>query len=127
MKPKLGSFPSAVFLSWSLAAQGGFAASQPGGESLGTSDNESQRLEQIVVTARKRAESVQSVPISMAAFSGRDLEERGVSIMGDVARFTPGIVIDQGASASGGNHSTSIYIRGLGQSDPSAFADPAVA
>jgi len=115
----LGSVGLVALLSLPATAAWGQAAA---GASTGGA-----QLEEIVVTARKRAEAVQSVPISIAAFGAESLEARNIQIIGDVARFTPSVVIDQAASASGGNHSTSIYVRGLGQSDPSAFADPAVA
>jgi iron complex outermembrane receptor protein len=94
-------------------------AKSPGDSTSGIGD--------IVITARKQSESSQSVPIAVAAFSAADLATRNVQVVGDLARYTPNVVMDQGASASGGNRSTSIYVRGLGQSDPSAFADPAVA
>lgn len=90
------------------------------------SDDADLLIEEVTVTARKRAESIQSVPISIAAFSGSDLEQRHAQTMGDVARFTPSVVISQAASASGGNRSSSVYIRGIGQSDATGFAEPAV-
>ena len=45
---------------------------------------------EIVVTAQRRAESLQNVPLAISAFSGEKLEERGISTAGEVARFTPG-------------------------------------
>lgn len=47
-------------------------------------------LEEIVVTAQKRAENVQNVPITLTAFSARDLERRNIQEVSDLARFTPG-------------------------------------
>lgn len=45
---------------------------------------------EIVVTAQRRAEALQNVPLAISAFSGEKLEERGISTAGEVARFTPG-------------------------------------
>jgi iron complex outermembrane receptor protein len=45
----------------------------------------------IVVTARKREESIQRVPIAITAFSGADLRNKGVTSLADIGRFTPGL------------------------------------
>jgi outer membrane receptor protein involved in Fe transport len=48
-------------------------------------------LEEIVVTARKREESLQDVPLSITAFSADTLEQRGIESIYDVARVTPNL------------------------------------
>lgn len=83
-------------------------------------------IEEVVVTARKRAEPLQNVPIAITAFSGADLEVRSVETVGDVARFTPNFTFDRGAHGSSGTLATSIYIRGVGQNDYLSTADPGV-
>lgn len=47
------------------------------------------QVEEIVVTARKKEESLQEVPLSIAAFSGEQMRRRGISNNYDVAAFTP--------------------------------------
>lgn len=47
-------------------------------------------LEEIIVTAQKRAESIQDVPIAISAFSGDRLERQGLVNIREIARFTPG-------------------------------------
>ena len=47
-------------------------------------------LEEIVVTARQRAESIQDIPISITAFSAADIDKRGMVSMTDIALSTPG-------------------------------------
>lgn len=84
------------------------------------------KLEEIIVTARKRAESIQQVPISITALNGEDLVERGVQLINDVAQFVPNVTFDRGTSISGGNATSSIFIRGIGQGDFSNSADPGV-
>ncbi len=47
-------------------------------------------LDEVVVTARKREESIQDVPLSVEAFSGEELQRRGIQELKDVSLFTPG-------------------------------------
>ncbi|HUD93921.1 TonB-dependent receptor plug domain-containing protein, partial [Sphingobium sp.] len=62
----------------------------------------------IIVTARRRAEDVSKVPIAISAFSGEQLQERGISNTLDLVKITPGLNI-QGA---GGKTNPFIVIRG---------------
>ena len=48
-----------------------------------------QVIEEITVTARKTEESLQDVPISISAFTGEQMRERGINNNYDVAAFTP--------------------------------------
>ncbi len=48
-------------------------------------------LEEIIVTAQKRAQSIQDVPISISAFSSSSLEQRGVNNVSDLQNFVPGL------------------------------------
>ena len=65
-------------------------------------------LEEVVVTAQKRAESLQDVPIAVTAFSGGMLSDMGISSMQDIELVTPSLVISNtGATASP-------YLRGVG-------------
>ena len=50
---------------------------------------QAQTIDEIVVTARKREESLQEVPISISAFSNEQMRERGISNNYEVASFTP--------------------------------------
>ncbi len=52
--------------------------------------------EVIVVTARKREENVQSIPLSVTAFSARSIEARGMSSIADIAAATPGFSFRSG-------------------------------
>jgi iron complex outermembrane recepter protein len=53
------------------------------------------RLEEVVVTARKREESLQDVPLSITAFTAESIEERGIESVYDLARLTPNLSFDQ--------------------------------
>ena len=65
-------------------------------------------LEEIVVTAQKREERLQDVPISITAFSGDELAASGVKSTTDLAIKTPGLVFDSLVNYA------IIYIRGVG-------------
>ncbi len=76
-------------------------------------------LQEVVVTATRREQSLSKVPISITALSADDMEARGIKDIGDIARFTPGINVDtagtdkisiRGISSSGGSGTTGIYI-----------------
>jgi iron complex outermembrane receptor protein len=51
-------------------------------------------LEEIVVTARKREENLQAVPLAITAFTAEAIEKQGVTRLRDVANLTPGLVIN---------------------------------
>ncbi|MDG2244145.1 MAG: TonB-dependent receptor [Rhodospirillaceae bacterium] len=68
-------------------------------------------LEEIVVTARKRAESIQDIPISITAFTAADMDKRGIVSMSDVALNTPGFNFEN----FGNSGATAPVIRGATQ------------
>jgi iron complex outermembrane recepter protein len=82
------------------------AATSPSDEP-GASDS----LQEIVVTATRREESVEKVPISIKALSGADLAQSGIKDIADIAAVTPGL---QYAEPNGfGDTITTIAIRGM--------------
>jgi iron complex outermembrane receptor protein len=83
-------------------------------------------LQEVVVSARKRDESLQSVPISIAAFTAETLQARGVTEIDQVAAFTPNLVYQNNASFGGSSNSASIFIRGIGQFDFLGSIEPGV-
>ena len=76
---------------------------------------------EIVVTARKQSESLQDVPMSIAAISGESLESAGYSELNDVARLS-GNVFFEAADRS----KPQIYIRGVGTRSYDAGSDSSV-
>lgn len=70
------------------------------------------QLEEIVVTAQKRAQSLQDVPITMQAFSGEDLNSLGAMTASDITKLAPNMAI---SAQNGIAHQ--IVIRGVGTSD----------
>src|SRR5690606_29568785 len=57
-------------------------------------------LEEVIVTARKTEEASQSVPISLIALTGAELEKRGATDFQDLAKGNPGVKIAPGGSGS---------------------------
>ena len=93
-------------------------------ESTAEPQVESQGLEEILVTARKRDENMQDVPASVSALSAGELERRFDSDIRDFAGASPNIVIDDTQQGPGGV--AAIYIRGIGVGDVEKSVDPAV-
>ncbi|MBN1238109.1 MAG: TonB-dependent receptor [Gammaproteobacteria bacterium] len=69
------------------------------------------QLEEVVVTAERRATSLQQTPISIAAFTAETIEAKGIETMEDIGTFTPNLDIK--GSRGTGNVSPTYQIRGL--------------
>ena len=80
--------------------------------SAATSSDSAQGLEEIVVTATRRAENLQDVPISISAFNQDQMDDRGVRSIDDVVRFAPGVQFSRGGGF-GSDLNTNISIRGI--------------
>ncbi|MEQ8803932.1 TonB-dependent receptor [Haliea sp.] len=96
----------------------------PGAESLAADASAGGLLEEVTVTARKTAESLQETPIAVTAFTGADLAARGVASLDEVAGFAPNVEFF--ASGISGSSSGQVYIRGVGQFDYLLTTDPGV-
>nr|WP_240704722.1 TonB-dependent receptor [Croceicoccus sediminis] len=83
-------------------------------------------IQEIVVTAQKRAENVQDVPIAITAFAGDALQERAVADVSSLSNISPNVTLDAGSPFSGSSSVLTAYIRGIGQSDFAANFDPGV-
>lgn len=78
-----------------------------------------QMLEEVYVTAQKRSENIQQVPISITAFSKESLKQFGVEETRDLPLVTPGLVISQISSAQ-------VTLRGVSTSNLNLSGDPGV-
>ncbi len=83
-------------------------------------------IDTITVTARKREESLQKVPLAITALTGDTLERRGAENIDDAARFAPNVSIGFASGGSGGGTNSDIFIRGIGQTDFLVTTDPGV-
>jgi iron complex outermembrane recepter protein len=80
----------------------------------------------IVVTAQKRAENVQDVPIAITAVTSETLESRGVRSVADISNFTPNVQLEQSAPIFASSQILTGFIRGIGQNDISSSLEPGV-
>ena len=78
-------------------------------------------VEQIVVTARRREESLQDVPVSVSAFSENRIDELQADDLSGLQYSVPNFYFDEGDASN-----AVVYLRGIGQNDSLAFADAGV-
>ena len=83
-------------------------------------------LEEITVTARKVSENLQDTPIAISAFSGASLENRQVFSTDKLTQLVPNLQFATNAPLAGNNSSSQVFIRGIGQTDPTSTVDPGV-
>jgi iron complex outermembrane receptor protein len=86
----------------------------------------SDQLAEVVVTAEKRSENVQKVPIAITAFNAQELQDRGVNDIHALSNLTPNVNLDAGSPFSGSSSVLSASIRGIGQDDFAMNLDPGV-
>jgi iron complex outermembrane receptor protein len=103
-----------------LAGTGAFAQQETRPEQTAA---ESPALEEITVTARRREESLQDVPIAVSAFSAERLEQVGAADITTLQQSTPNLTLQV---ARGSNSTLIAFIRGVGQQDPLWGFEPGV-
>ncbi len=82
-------------------------------------------IEEVLVTARKREESVENIPISITALNAEDLKQFGVRNFADLEGVVPGLNL--GGGGNGVKKDSSPFIRGVGQRETKVTLDSAVA
>jgi iron complex outermembrane recepter protein len=80
-------------------------------------------VQDIVVTAQRRGESIQDVPIAISAFSGEQLVQQGVSNTLELGQFVPNLVAQNNTGLGSAN---AFYLRGLGNTETIPTFDPPV-
>ena len=83
-------------------------------------------LAEITVTAQKRSQNIQDVPIDMVALSGETLQDRSITSIVQIADYVPSVQLSNSSQIVGSSQSLSAFIRGIGQDDFSAGFDPGV-
>jgi iron complex outermembrane recepter protein len=114
-------FPAAV-LSTAAEAQ---TAGPPNSTTAAPAPDQSSGMQEVVVTAEFRAESLQSTPLAISALSASSLMEKGITDVTGLTQVAPGVNIDT-KGAYGGN-TVAAYIRGIGAGDYSYNVEPGVA
>ncbi len=90
-----------------LAGASALVVSLIGTNQVQAADAKPAVIEEVIVTATKRAESVQDIPQSITAVSGRDLEAKGIENYEDLTRTIPGVI------ATGGSNFNKFVVRGI--------------
>jgi iron complex outermembrane receptor protein len=127
---------SSVLPLFSHVALAAAADAQSAPVSDGSTANEAPAsLGDIVVTARKRKESVLNVPVAISALSKDEIEKLNIRTIEDVVQTTPGVVLNnattgaarsdrsesaviiRGMAPTVGNHTTSIFVNGVTVAD----------
>ena len=100
-----------------LAIYGGLPPSASAQDENVEADGEYTLITEILVTARRREDSLQEVPLSVSAFTAEQIERRGLRDLQDLAQGTSGLIYENYATAG---LSTAAVIRGMGQTFPTA-------
>ena len=115
--PTRSALTIGVLVAASLAATAAARAADP--EAPSSAAAAAPQLEEIVVTATRRAQSISKVPMSISAMTAADMDIRGIEDIHGIARFIPGITLDntgtnniaiRGIASTGGAGTTGIYI-----------------
>jgi iron complex outermembrane receptor protein len=105
---------------WSL----GLGAALPAlAQDTGPTPDEPTAVGELVVTARRREEKLNDVPISVSVQSGSQLEDRGAKDITALQRLTPNLTMQV---SRGTNSTLTAFIRGIGQQDPLWGFEPGV-
>jgi len=88
-----------------------------------TAAEEQRGVGSIIVTAQRREESAQEVPIAITAFSQEQLETRGIASALEVTAFVPNFI---GLNNTGLGTANAYYLRGIGNSESVATFDPPI-
>ncbi|MBP6381886.1 MAG: TonB-dependent receptor, partial [Pseudomonadales bacterium] len=81
------------------------------------------QIEEMMVTARRREENLQRVPVSVTAFNASDIAEIGVTDISHLSQMTTNLII---MPNTGGNDGTLVCMRGLCRTDFTITEDPMV-
>ncbi|MGA8205612.1 MAG: hypothetical protein WB812_13920, partial [Woeseiaceae bacterium] len=84
---------------------------QTGGQSAQPAEDESEALQEVIVTARRREESIQDTPVAVSAFSGEALRERQIRDTKDLERITPSLQFKPAGQLSGNTAGSVVFIR----------------
>lgn len=117
---------SAIALSLVAATIATPAAAQDAAATPAASEEAEGGIQEIIVTAQKRAENVQDVPIAISAFGGAALTERAVLSVAELSGLAPNVNLDGGTPFSGSASVLSATIRGIGSDDFAFNIDPGV-
>lgn len=79
-------------------------------------------VEELVVTAQRRAQNLQDVPLAISAFGAEEIERSNAQAIDDIASRSPGVTITTFNIGE-----PQVYVRGVGTQSDSAASDPSIA
>ena len=94
-----------------------------GGPALTVAEESARTIEEIVVTSRRKDESVQDVPLSVTAFGEERIEQLKPTTLRDFDGLAPNVYIGMNTAGPG---ASAIYIRGVGYADIEKSQSPQV-
>jgi iron complex outermembrane receptor protein len=89
-------------------------------------ESDAESLESIVVTARRREESLQDTPLAVTALSAAALERQQIVGTTDLDKIAPNLQFHSYGTLTGNNSAAQVFIRGIGQTDATPAVDPGV-
>lgn len=92
----------------------------------GSAQGQNMTLEEVIVTAQKRAQSLQDTPIAVSAYTSAAIANKGIENIAELANFTPNLTFDTTSPIGGLSSGAAIFIRGIGNTDFSLTTDPGV-
>jgi iron complex outermembrane receptor protein len=113
-------------VSLALVAAGTGAQAQQAPPQAAAPTQESGGLVEVLVTAERRSENLQQVPIAVTAFTAETLQARNLTDVHALGDLTPGVNLDAGSPFSGDRSVLSASIRGIGQDDFAFNLNPGV-
>lgn len=84
------------------------------------------QLQEVIVTAQKRQQNIQTVPIAISAFTSKQLQQQNITSVQTLGKLSPGVNLDAGSPFSGDRSVLSASIRGIGQDDFAINTNPGV-
>jgi iron complex outermembrane receptor protein len=109
-----------------LAAKDPLAAAAIAAQSNASDAQSTDTLQEVVVTAERRQEKLQDVPMTVTALDESELANRGVTNLGELTEFVPSLELTSTNRPGGGGSAIAAYIRGVGTGDYNFPTDPAI-
>ncbi|MBA4794811.1 MAG: TonB-dependent receptor [Phenylobacterium sp.] len=103
-------------MSWALAASAGAQEAKPAGEATAAHE-----VEALVVTAQRREQAIEEVPVAITAFGPQAIESFGIQGHNELAYLTPGLIVQEQSPQR-----TGYVMRGITAEVTDAFAEPQI-
>jgi len=110
--------PVRIFAALMLISSASFAQSAPTGADSGSS-----QLQEVIVTAQRREQNLQDVPIAITNLTAAQIEAQQINATSDIPRLVPNMFTNNNTGTGSGNV---YFLRGLGQTESFATFDPQV-